>query len=66
VLRYVRLDGGLSRGAVIMPLTDEIAKRHKVGRADVMFRFWCDSYQSSGGSPAVYTWDADKMDAVLL
>lgn len=61
---YVRLEAGLSAGAVIIPLQRELAARHKVPLADVMFRFWCDTYQAYGGSPKVFAWDANKLNAV--
>jgi len=54
VMRYVRLDGGVSHSEVLNVLADGISKRYHVGLADVMFRFWCDSYTANGGSPMVF------------
>jgi hypothetical protein len=53
VMRYVRLDGGLSRDAVISLLRSEIRERYKMATF-IRFAFWCDGYTANGGSPMVF------------
>jgi hypothetical protein len=64
VMRYIRLDGGLSRGSSIGLLADQIAERYHVGTHQVAFKFWCDGSTANGGSPIVIV--PDGLGAKLL
>ena len=51
VMRYVRLEGGLSRGAAIEQLKAGLTSYYRTSKVE--FKFWCNGTTQNGGSPIV-------------
>jgi hypothetical protein len=60
VMRYVRLDAGLSRGSALQYLTKQLVDEYNT---KVSFAFWCDGYTANGGSPIIFIPNEDLNSA---